>query len=134
MIRIVRRTKQAAPKARVVFTGTINDEDLAALYSGADAFVFPSLYEGFGLPILEAMGCGCPVVCSNRGSLPEIAGKSAILVDPLDVAAISGAIETLLQDSATCESLVTSGKIRVKYFSWKLTAERTVELYKSLTA
>jgi alpha-1,3-rhamnosyl/mannosyltransferase len=124
---------QRSPKARVVFTGRMNDGDLAALYTGADVFVFPSLYEGFGLPVLEAMGCGCPVVCSNRGSLPEIAANSAILVDPLDVAAISDAIQTLLDDSTRRESFVNRGKIRVNQFTWKLTANRTVALYKSLT-
>jgi Glycosyltransferase len=93
-----RRLRELGLEDRVIFTGYVPDEDLPAIYSAADLFVFPSLYEGFGLPVLEAMACGTPVVCSNTSSLPEVAGDAALLVDPTDVRALAGAIERVLTD------------------------------------
>jgi glycosyltransferase involved in cell wall biosynthesis len=85
-------------QGQVKFTGYVPDEDLPALYNGADLFCFPSLYEGFGLPVLEAMACGTPVVTSNTSSLPEVAGEAALLVDPYDVEAIAAAMRRVLED------------------------------------
>ena len=83
-----RRLRELGLEDRLLFTGYVPDEDLPAIYSAADLFVFPSLYEGFGLPVLEAMACGTPVVCSNASNLPEMAGDAALLVDPTDVRAL----------------------------------------------
>lgn len=103
----------------VVFTGYVADEEAVALMSGAQAFVFPSLYEGFGFPVLEAMACGVPVVCSNVSSLPEVAGEAALLVDPMDVDALAQAIQRILTDAALRERLVAHGYRQVTCFSWE---------------
>ena len=88
-------------KSRIYVIGHVPDDDLKAIYSGAAALVYPSLYEGFGLPILEAMACGCPVICSNTASMPEVAGDAAILIDPGRVVELAAAIETIVYDSET---------------------------------
>ena len=99
-----------------------SDEELAALYSGATAFVFPSLYEGFGLPALEAMACGTPVITGNTSSLPEVAGGAALLVDPTDVDAIGAALVTLATDESRRERLSASGRERAAEFTWERAA------------
>lgn len=109
------------PRPRVRFAGEMNDDELCALYSGAAALAFPSLYEGFGFPILEAMACGCPVVTSNRGSMRELAGDAAVLVDPEDVESIADGIRRAM-GGATREA----GFERVKRFSWDDTARGTL--------
>jgi glycosyltransferase involved in cell wall biosynthesis len=106
----------------------VPDDDLAGLYSGATAFVFPSLYEGFGFPILEAMACGTPVVCANTSSLPEVAGDAALLVDPEDTSALADAIGRLLEDAALRESLAAKGLEQVQKFSWQRSAEETLKV------
>jgi glycosyltransferase involved in cell wall biosynthesis len=111
------------------FLGWIDGDELEGLYAISDGFVMPSLYEGFGLPVLEAMARGVPVACSDRSSLPEVAGDAALLFDPEDVSAIAGAIEQLLYDTATAERLRAAGPIRAREFSWKHTAEQTVAAY-----
>jgi glycosyltransferase involved in cell wall biosynthesis len=116
----------------VHFTGYVEDSALPALYSGALALLFPSLYEGFGLPVLEAMACGAPVVCSMTTSLPEVAGDAALLVDPLDVGSIAGAIECLVRDDALRARLSAAGLRRAASFSWEKTARRTNLVYQSL--
>ncbi len=108
---------------RIVQLGYVEEEDMPALYTLADAYAYPSLYEGFGLPVLEAMQCGCPVVASDVSSVPEVAGEAAILVDPHDVDAISNAIHTVLTDTPTREKLVASGLGRAEMFSWRRCAE-----------
>ncbi|MFL5760457.1 MAG: glycosyltransferase family 4 protein [Thermomicrobiales bacterium] len=108
--------------------GYIPEGDLTALYSGADAFCFPSLYEGFGLPVLEAMACEVPVVTSNRGSLPEIAGEAALLVDPTSVDQIASALIRVLTDNTERFRLIDGGKQRVRDFSWSKTAVETLRL------
>jgi glycosyltransferase involved in cell wall biosynthesis len=113
---------------RVVFTGYVPDADLPALLSGALAFVFPSLYEGFGFPLLEAMACGTPVVCSDVSSLPEVAGDAALLVDPLDVEALAGALRRLAVDGDLRRDLVERGFQQAQRFSWRRCAEQTLEV------
>jgi glycosyltransferase involved in cell wall biosynthesis len=112
----------------VVLTGYVPDEDLAALLSGALTFVFPSLYEGFGFPVLEAMACGTPVVCSNVSSLPEVAGDAALLVDPLDVEALAAALARVMADEALRVDLVARGLDQVQRFSWQRCAEETLQI------
>lgn len=111
----------------VVFTGYVSAEDKAALYAGSDAFVFPSLYEGFGMPPLEAMHLGCPVVCANAASLPEIVGQAAELVDPLDDADIARGIRRLLSDREYAQSLAETGRRQAQRFSWERSAEKFVK-------
>ena len=114
-------------EGRVVFPGYVRDEDKAALLSGALAFVFPSLYEGFGLPVLEAQACGCPVIASTTSSLPEVAGDAALLVDPGDAGAIGGAMERVAKDRGLRGRLIERGlaNARRPSFSWNACA-RTV--------
>lgn len=116
----------------VIFTDYVPEEDLPYFYNLADVFVLASLYEGFGLPIIEAMACGCPVVTSNRSSMPEIAGDAALLVDALKVDDIVAAFEKIIDDPELRATLVKRGFEQVKKFSWKTTAEKTLEVYKSL--
>lgn len=113
----------------VHFTGFVDETDLPALYGGADLFVLPSLYEGFGLPVLEAMACGTPVVTSNVSSLPEVAGDAAIFVDPYDVNAIADAMRRILGDSDLAADLRRRGLVRAQAFSWERTARETIAVY-----
>jgi glycosyltransferase involved in cell wall biosynthesis len=116
----------------VRFLGFVPDQMLAVLYRLADAFVFPSLYEGFGLPPLEAMACGTPVVTSNVSSLPEVVGDAALLVDPYDASAIAGAVERILGDPALRADLVERGRIRARQFSWELSVARIRSVYEEV--
>ncbi len=111
---------------RVLFPGYVADDDLPALLSGATAFVFPSLYEGFGIPVLEAGACGVPVITSNTSSLPEVAGDAALLVDPHDVDAIAAAMHRLITDDALRAELARRGQENVKRFSWEKCARETL--------
>ncbi|MCX6030114.1 MAG: glycosyltransferase family 1 protein [Chloroflexi bacterium] len=111
---------------RVLFPGYVADEHLPALLSGATAFVFPSLYEGFGIPVLEAGACGVPVITSNTSSLPEVAGDAALLVDPHDVDAIAAAMHRLVTDDALRAELARRGQENVKRFSWEKCARETL--------
>lgn len=119
---------------RVVFPGFVADEHLPALYRGADLFAFPSLYEGFGIPVLEAMGCGTPVVTSNTSSLPEVAGDAAICVDPQDSAALADAIWHALSDDTLRQTLRQRGLERVKLFTWEKAAIALLEVYRRALA
>jgi glycosyltransferase involved in cell wall biosynthesis len=107
--------------------GHVSKEMLPGLYSGAEGLIYPSLYEGFGLPILEAMACGCPVITSNISSMAEIAGEAALLVDPYSTDSISDAIEKILRGS---KSYVEKGYKRVTEFSWEKTARMTLDVYR----
>lgn len=113
----------------VRFPGWLSDAEVENLWAIADAFVFPSLYEGFGLPVLEAMARGVPVACSNASSLPEVAGDAALLFDPHDEAAIASALGLLLQDAALAERLRAAGRERVRKFTWERTARATIDSY-----
>ena len=106
-----------------------DDHLLAALYGQADVFVFPSLYEGFGIPPLEALACGTPVVCSNSSSLPEVVGDAAVLFDPWDVEAIAAGIMSVLEDHALARRLRLLGPGRAATFTWEKAARRTRDLY-----
>lgn len=119
-------------RSRVRLTGYVPDADLAALYSGARAFVYPSLYEGFGLPVLEAMQCGAPVVTSNTSSMPEVAGDAGVCVPPQDLDALYHALHRLLSDDAWAAELGRRGLERSRRYSWDLTAEATVQAYHSM--
>ena len=117
---------------QVRFLGFVPDETLAVLYRLASAFVFPSLYEGFGLPTLEAMAAGAPVITSNVSSLPEVVGDAAILIDPLDAGAIAEAMGRVLADPALSADLTRRGRERVKAFSWERSVARIREVYGEL--
>ncbi len=116
----------------VVIAGYVPRDDLPRLYSGAGLFVFPSLYEGFGLPVLEAMACGAPVICSNTSSLPEVAGDSALTVDPTDPSSIREAVSKCIGDPGLREALRAKGLVRAKQFTWRRAAEQTLRVYESL--
>ena len=120
-------------KDAVVLTGYVPERDLPALYSGALCFVYPSYFEGFGLPPLEAMKCGSPVVVGNRTSLPEVVGDAALAVDPFDVDAIAGAIRRLVNDSALRRELSIKGQERANEFTWRETAKKTLAVYKEVS-
>ncbi len=109
----------------VTLAGYVSDEHLAAVYSGATAFVYPSLYEGFGLTVLEAMACGVPVVTSNTTSLPEVAGDAAILVPPEEPEAIANGLKQLLENEILRKQLIDRGLARVKDFTWDAAAQQT---------
>lgn len=116
----------------IICTGSIVSDDLPYLYSGAEAFIMPSLYEGFGIPVIEAMACGTPVITSNRASMPEIAADAALLVDPLSVEDIAGAMQVIASDPTRRDKLVQTGLERAKEFSWEKTARETLSLYQTL--
>ena len=124
----------ALPAAgRVVLTGRAPDEDLDAIYRGATAFVYPSLYEGFGLPVLEAMARGVPTITSTASSLPEVAGDAALMVDPRSVEGLAGAIERLATDPAEAARLGAAGAERAAAFSWERTARATLGVYEAVS-
>ena len=104
---------------RIHKLGYVSDEDLVAIYNLADVFVFPSLYEGFGIPVLEAMACGCPVVSTKTGCTPEVAGDAAVLVNPYDHTEIASAIKRVLSDELFKNSLIENGLERIHKFSWR---------------
>ena len=128
------RCRQAAWQARdsVRFLGPVADADLPALYAAATVFVLPSLYEGFGLPVLEAMACGAAVACSNTSSLPEIAGDAALTFDPLDVEAMAEAIGRLLGDEELRDRMAQAGLAQAASFTWEKTAALTLAMYRQV--
>ncbi len=117
---------------RPIFTGYVEDDLLPDLYRAADLFAYPSLYEGFGLPVLEAMACGTPVLTSNLSSLPEVAGDACLLVDPHDEAAIAEGLRRMLADADLRAELGARGAARSHLFSWDRTAELTWSAYESV--
>ena len=123
--------KRLGLESQVLFPGRVAEEDKAALLSGAKAFVFPSLYEGFGLPVVEAMQCGTPVICSNTSSLPEVAGDAAVPIDPLDIDALAQAMARLLDDADLRRTLIERGYAQAKKFSWAACAARVLAVFES---
>jgi len=125
--------KQTGMSDAVDFLDFVPDDDLAALFSACEAFVFPSLYEGFGLPPLEAMAAGAPVICSNTSSLPEVVGDAALLINPREVGEIANAIERVITDSALRDELRTKGLAQAKKFSWERAARETLAVYQRVS-
>jgi glycosyltransferase involved in cell wall biosynthesis len=117
----------------VRFTGFVEDDHLPDLYRGALLFVYPSLYEGFGLPVLEAMACGIPVITSNRSSLPEVAGDAALLVDPTHPEALAAAMASIMNDAELRQALCLKGLIRAREFTWQAVAQKTLEVYRAVS-
>ena len=115
-------------RARVVLPGYIDETEKAALLSGATALVFPSLYEGFGFPVLEAQACGTPVVCSDTSSLPEVAGEGALLVDPLDTAALAAALRRVAGEEDLRRALIRAGYVNCARFTWATAAAQTMAI------
>lgn len=115
---------------RVKLPGFVPRRDLVALYRGAAAMVYPSLTEGFGLPVVEAMACGAPVVASSAGAIPEVGADACLYVEPSDPAAIASAVERLLDDAGLAADLSRRGRARASLFSWSETARRTLEVYR----
>jgi glycosyltransferase involved in cell wall biosynthesis len=116
----------------VVLTGYMPDEHIPGLYACASMLVLPSLYEGFGFPILEAMAVGTPVVCSNTSSLPEVGGDAALFFPPHDADALAGAMESLLQSQSLAEQMRQRGLARAHQFTWRRTAEQTADIYREV--
>lgn len=129
---VLREIKRLDLQSEVVFPGYVPEEDLVKFYNAADLFVYPSLYEGFGLPPLEAMACGTPVVTSNTSSLPEVVGDAGIMVDPLDVDALADSMHRVLTEDALHENLRNMGIARAQEFSWEKTARKTWQIYEKV--
>jgi glycosyltransferase involved in cell wall biosynthesis len=121
-------------RRRVIFTGFVEDDDLPDLYRGAQMFVYPSLYEGFGLPVLEAMACGTPVITSNRSSLPAVAGDAALLIDPTRPDDLAAAMSAIMSNGALHEELRWKGLARAKEFTWEAVAHKTMDVYRAVCA
>ncbi len=118
--------------SEVIFTDFVSEADLPAYYSGAEVFVLPSLYEGFGFPPLEAMACGCPVITSNTASLPEVVSEAGIMVNPYDTDSLAQAMRQVLTNDKLRGEMVRRGLEQSKKFSWKKVAEQTLEVYKEV--
>jgi glycosyltransferase involved in cell wall biosynthesis len=127
-----RLVRELSLEDRVILVGEVADEDLALLYAGADCYVCCSFLEGFGQPVLEAMACGAPVICSDVSSLPEIAADAAILVPPADASRLAEAIRSVLDDPALGATLRARGLQRSRDFSWQKTADAVVDVYERL--
>ena len=125
---LLRTFRDSGASSRVHWVGAIPDGDLPAFYGSATCFVYPSLFEGFGLPLLEAMACGCPVVSSDRTACPEVVGTAGLLVDPEDVAGIATAIAQILDDEALRADLRERGLARSRLFTWAESARRTLSV------
>lgn len=132
--RFFERLRSLGLEEEVVLTGYVPDEDVPALLNAAEVFAFPSEFEGFGLPPLEAMACGVPVVCSNAASLPEVVGEAGVLLPPRDVAAWVEALGRLLDDAQVREDLRARGLERASRFTWDAAARRTLDVYRSVMA
>jgi glycosyltransferase involved in cell wall biosynthesis len=131
---IARRITQLGLTGRVILPGYVDQGDLAALYSGARVYAFPSLYEGFGFPALEAMACGTPVVCANSSSLPELTGDAALMFPPEDVAALADALNRALTDDPLRDELIRRGLERAGLFTWRACTDKTLEVLSEAAA
>jgi glycosyltransferase involved in cell wall biosynthesis len=130
----VRNVMESAGDDRVIFTGYVPDDEVESLMNHAALFAFPSLYEGFGLPILDAQHAGVPVACSSAGALPEVAGAGALTFDPHSVDDIAGALERCLTDDSLRASLIQAGRDNAAQFSWDRTARRTLDVYSEVAS
>ena len=119
-------------KENIIYLGFISDIQLAKVYNLSSCFVFPSFYEGFGLPILEAMACGTPVICSNSSSLPEVGGDAVVYCNPYDINSIKDKIEIVLKDTNMQENMIEKGLKRAKIFSWEKSAEEHIKVFKEV--
>jgi glycosyltransferase involved in cell wall biosynthesis len=124
----------AALQENVLFLDHISDQDLIAVYQMATCFIFPSLYEGFGLPVVEAMTAGCPVITTTSSSLPEVAGDAALLVDPLNTGEMARAMQQVLQDTALQQRMIAAGRVQAARFSWEETARIYRDIYITVAA
>jgi glycosyltransferase involved in cell wall biosynthesis len=129
---LVKLTNELKINSHVIFTGFVPEEHLPVFYNGCDTFVYPSLYEGFGLPPLEAMNCGAPVIASNLTSIPEVVGDGGILINPYDISEISSAIGNVLSNEKLRSELSSKGLKRASEFSWQNTAQNTLKVYESV--
>lgn len=129
---IFKLIKEFRIEDKVIFTDYVDDDDKPALYQGAEIFLFPSLYEGFGIPVVEAMASRTPVITSNSSSLPEVAGDAAIITDPMDYEEISRSIERILDDSKLRENMINEGIKQADKFNWDESAEKLKKLYYDL--
>ncbi|MBN2434897.1 MAG: glycosyltransferase family 4 protein [Spirochaetes bacterium] len=129
---ITNQIKELELEDHVISTGYLPDADLICIYNLAEIFVFPSIYEGFGLPILEAMACGTPVISSNSSSLPEVVGSAGLMINPFHVDEIKEALTILIHNTKSRENLINLGKERVKQFSWEDSAKNVITLYQDL--
>lgn len=129
---VLRKVREMQLEDKVNFTGYLRDDEIACLYKNAFAFVLPSLYEGFGLPILEAMYHECPVITSNSSSLPEVGGDACLYFDPKNSVELKGAIVKLMQEPRTRTDLIKKGQERLKQFSWEKCGEETLKLLKTV--
>lgn len=129
---LVKVQKLAEESQNIFRLSFVSSEDLVALYNSANLFVMPSIYEGFGLPILEAMNCGCPVLSSREGSLAEVTGEAGRYVDPYDIGSIAQGIKEVFSDSSLQKELSRKGLVQAKKFTWKKTADETMGVYKGI--
>ncbi len=130
----VREAVRPIGRDRVVFTGCLPDEDLLRFYHAAECLVYPSFYEGFGLPVLEAMACGCPVITSNVSSLPEVAGEAALLIDPYRIETITNALVSLLTNPGLAQTLIQKGFEQARRFTWEAAARKTLDVFEKVKA
>ena len=130
--KILRMIKKLKLEKEVIFTGYVQPDDLPKVYNAADLFVFPSFYEGFGLPPLEAMACGCPVITSNTSSLPEVVGDAGIMVDPHHAEGLADAMHKVLNNDGLKQDMIKRGLKRAKMFSWEKAAKKTLKIYNLL--
>lgn len=129
---LIQAQKLAENNKKIIRLGFVSDQDLVCLYNLATLFVMPSLYEGFGLPVLEAMSCGCPVITTKEGSLSEIAGDSVYFIDPYDTKSIASGVRKVFFDEKLKEDLSSKGLRQSKKFAWKKTARETINVYEKV--
>lgn len=126
---VFRAAERESSGRDILFTGYVPEQDLPALYSGAISFVYPSIFEGFGLPVVEAMQCGAPVIAGNRTSLPEVVGEAGLLFDPFDTSALTEALARVIDDAELRQRLSAESLKQASRFSWRRTAELTLQAY-----
>lgn len=129
---LVELNRLIGKKNDIIRTGFVSEKELSGLYTLAGLFCMPSFYEGFGIQILEAMACGCPVVTSNVSSLPEVAGEAAVLVDPYSIDQIASGIKKLIEDEKYRQQIIKTGFVQAKKFSWEKTARETIKVYEKV--